>query len=378
MILPFSPSVAAGIPGWAVRLRSLLLLATGAASAAACAVGKEPPAVTPMVEFRNVAPFVFGMGELGCNMPQDAKACEAAGTKLPDSTPPMLVKIKDFALDEHEVTNEQYRFCVAMGACSLPAGDNGPPGIVDLYYPNDKYKDYPVILVRWRQAVEYCASVGKRLPTEFEWERAAGGAAPTPQQKRVYPWSSKLGYEPPMQACPNLDVNIRRCNAGNNSTRAVKSSADDVVNDSAGKLYDMAGNVAEFTASDYVANLGCDASQPYTCAQCLTCIDSQGLAACKTECQACTCGDGSAATKPNCYLPCQRPVCPRFDAGDPAFDGSYTGKNVESKRMVRGGSYYGDSEAWQQCDGRSDNRRLSQKPDDQPQTWVGFRCAKSL
>lgn len=349
------------------------------ASLAACATGKEPPAPTAMVEIHDDKPFIFGMGELGCGIPQDTTTCTKPDAKLPDSTPPMAVKLKPFAIDIHEVTNEQYRYCVAAGICSLNAGDNGPPGIVDSYYPAEKYKNFPVIMLHWKQAAEYCAFVGKRLPTEFEWERVAGGPAQSPQEKRVYPWSKKLGYEPPLQTCPDVDVNIRRCNSGLNSTRAVMSSKDDVVDTGSGKVYDLAGNVAEFTASDYVRELGCDASQPYTCGDCVTCLNlNKKIDLCESICKPCACGQGSPATKPGCYQPCQTPICPRFPANAAPYDGSYTGKNTVTQRTVRGGSYFAENESWQECDGRSDNRRLAQKPDDQPQTWIGFRCAKDL
>ena len=71
----------------------------------------------------------------------------------------------------------QYGLCVDFGDCTPPAGS------ADL---TDKAKqDHPVVWVSVVQAAAYCEWIGRRLPTELEWERAARGPA---SNDRLWPW----------------------------------------------------------------------------------------------------------------------------------------------------------------------------------------------
>ena len=96
---------------------------------------------------------------------------------LPDMRPMHRVYVSTFWLDQHEVTNRQYRQCMDSGGCTPPKDHS----------TNDDAAraDYPVTNVTWTQARNYCGWRGKRLPTEAEWEKAARGI-----DGRLYPWGN--------------------------------------------------------------------------------------------------------------------------------------------------------------------------------------------
>ena len=54
-----------------------------------------------------------------------------------------------------------------------------------------KFKEQPIVNASWQIAQQYCQSVGGRLPTEFEWERAA--CTGSDGRIRRYPWGDSYG-----------------------------------------------------------------------------------------------------------------------------------------------------------------------------------------
>lgn len=91
----------------------------------------------------------------------------------PDERPQRRLTLPAFAIDRTEVTAQAYSRCVAAGKCQKPAGQ--PDAAAE--------SGLPAVGVSFVDAAAYCAFVGKRLPTEPEWEKAARG----PHGSR-YPW----------------------------------------------------------------------------------------------------------------------------------------------------------------------------------------------
>lgn len=101
---------------------------------------------------------------------------------LLDEKPVHLVQLDAFWLDRTEVTNEMYRKCVQSKKCVEPSNL--------LYYDDQQYLNHPVVFVSWTNAVAYCSSVDRRLPTEAEWEKAAAWD-PVRNEKLIYPWGNE-------------------------------------------------------------------------------------------------------------------------------------------------------------------------------------------
>jgi eukaryotic-like serine/threonine-protein kinase len=153
------------------------------------------------------------------------------GTEFPAHS----VTVSDFTIDRTEITNERYQACVEAGCCDPPSYD-GSYSAREPYFGNDEYDRFPVIFITWDQALEYCEGLGKRLPTEAQWEFAARG-----EDARPFPW----GTDPPSRSRANYD------NAIDGDTAAVGTYDDGATPLG---LVDMAGNVWEWVADWYSAS----------------------------------------------------------------------------------------------------------------------------
>ena len=138
---------------------------------------------------------------------------------LLDDRPVHQVTLPAFLLDSHEATHAEYAEFVKATRRPPPhhwTGGKVPAGL-------DKVAVYNV---SWDDAKAYCEFRGRRLPTEAEWERAARAGL----NEQSYPWGDKF--------------DAKQARSG------VASGPGEVGQfpPNAFGLYDMAGNMTEWTA----------------------------------------------------------------------------------------------------------------------------------
>ncbi|MFN8060947.1 MAG: SUMF1/EgtB/PvdO family nonheme iron enzyme [Vicinamibacterales bacterium] len=165
-----------------------------------------------------------------------------------DDRPVHRVELAAYFIDTKEVTNADYARFVAAGKAAAPyhwRGDSPPASKASL----------PIYNVSWQEAADYCGWLGKRLPTEAEWEKAArGGVADVD-----YPWGNDYftddaagaGAEaaastPPTKAKPPVK------HAHSNATTGPVPVGSFEANGYG--LYDVSGNVWEWVADWYDLN----------------------------------------------------------------------------------------------------------------------------
>jgi sulfatase modifying factor 1 len=164
-------------------------------------------------------------------------------TGRPDERPRHRVELDGFEIDAYEVTNARFGRFVEAGGYSSPAlwspagwtWKNRLHVTQPAHWANPAWNgpSQPVVGVSWYEADAFCRYVGKRLPTEAEWEKAARG-----DDERAFPWGQ--------------DWDPRHANGppGGSVTVPVGSYPTGV---SPFGIHDLAGNVWEWVADWYGA-----------------------------------------------------------------------------------------------------------------------------
>lgn len=153
-----------------------------------------------------------------------------------DERPFKDLRVDAFSMGRTEVTVGWYLRCMAEGACEPPTW--WTIGYFEDVAPHLKpaaWANLPVTGVSWRQAGDFCRWLGPgyALPTEAEWEYAAGAA-----KNWTYPWGDKPGDRYSEAA-------------GRKSLTPVASTPANPLG-----LFDMGGSVWEWTADCYERKRG--------------------------------------------------------------------------------------------------------------------------
>ncbi len=136
-----------------------------------------------------------------------------------DEWPTRQIELASFYLDVHEVTNADYAQC---SECMRGYGG------FDTTLP-----EQPVVYVDWENSARYCASIGKRLPTEAEWEYATQAGSDVENSDSVLAeLREQAWFEMTSQNLRSAAVVGQR-------------------QPNAWGLYDLQGNVMEWTADWY-------------------------------------------------------------------------------------------------------------------------------
>ena len=146
-----------------------------------------------------------------------------------------------YFMDEREVTVAAYRACVTAGKCPKPhtqADSQGQPECDKCNYDVPNYDNHPVNCVEYEYAKAFCSFMGRRLPTETEWEFAANGLTVSTDVK--YPWGNLWD---PAKACFNTATTCP-------VAAKVKTLGGSEVNAGVPGFYDLSGNVWEWTDSE--------------------------------------------------------------------------------------------------------------------------------
>jgi len=206
-----------------------------------------------------------------------------------------------------------------------------------LYFSNPAYDDYPVVGVSWEQANAFCiwrtnyllrgfGDAAKniqryRLPTEIEWEYAARGKEGNP-----FPWES--GDVKSDKGC--FYANFKPDRGNYTKDGSLITSKCGIFSANSNGLYDMAGNVAEWTSTVY------------------------------TEAGVESMSDMNPELKYNANII-------RRENNDGVAPDPYR----LSKKSVRGGS-------WKDPESMIRSAWRSYEYQNQPRSYIGFRCVRSM
>jgi formylglycine-generating enzyme required for sulfatase activity len=355
-----------------------------------CPEGLKVPEPTEVVRIHEALTFTFGNETLCQNANEANNPCESDSTSpVPLHYPQVIVELPDpFLIHQHEVTNDQYAYCVQHGGCSDWLGScnavEGTQASGD-YCTSRAFKDHPAVQLNWSQADAYCRWIGMRLPTEFEWERAARGI-----NDRPFP-AEDLQI---LNKCSELSLTSLYC-AGDRELKSFEQAGQDHVYEGLelieNRIVHLFGNVSEWTSTPFIADVTCqlDANGQAI----MPCDEASPWSTCESDCPACDAyvADGCFSSPPidpppqpgdegyqtqACFYLCDGTdkrtySCLRPGSVDTVYTPDQFTPTASAERTVRGGSAVTNNSTT--CDFLPSSRKGL--TENERENWLGFRCA---
>ncbi|MBK6685125.1 MAG: SUMF1/EgtB/PvdO family nonheme iron enzyme [Deltaproteobacteria bacterium] len=283
-------------------MRSLKTLPVLALAATACVESAEAPKLIPQAEVsygaklfladetREVALSPARCTRFGTARIETSTTSSTATTVIvtatdgkTDAIDPLVpfncyvpVAPKTLKVDVVETPNALFQFCLDTGICKTPNPADASKD--QLCASEELFDDCPVVEVPQQQASNYCAFIGRRLPTVFEQLAMRQGNVTDPATLKIYP----TGATTP-ETCADAVLKTAGCNTakptplslGDNPAGA--AARDTITGSDGKKIYDLMGNVAEWSQDLFPIQRGNAASYPWFCIAALPDLNNDGV-----------------------------------------------------------------------------------------------------
>ncbi len=266
-----TPRRRSGVPRTLAVAAAALALA-GAGASASRAVRRP----RPTIRLTSTVAFAGGSFTMGRTVEEIDRECALLGSAcrrdvIEREQPARVVRVSPFRLDTYEATNVEVAAWLSGGVVRVairPDGTTHAPRYIhdastsllladtepatpyggleiranETIGVRSGYADRAAVQLTWEAARLYCASRGKRLPTEAEWEFAARGGG-----SRRFPWGDD---EPRCDGVVVAREDGRECSALPRGPQPVSAGDQDWT---AEGVHGMGGNVSEWVKDAFVS-----------------------------------------------------------------------------------------------------------------------------
>ena len=266
-----------------MRARDLTLTPLAVLLLAACVESREPPPLFdqatvsygPRIYLVDITRNAGRTAETPCTRLGTTTTSTAALRSTDNGDGPILPQVphncfvevmpKSLTVDTVEVTNELYQLCVDSGACQTP--DPAQSDRAQLCQNEERFDVCPVVEIPQTEAVNFCAWIGRRLPNTMEAIAIRQANMTTQDQTQL---TTYLGGNEPPSSCDDAVTAGGACMAtkpfpvlDDNGMPSGGAARDIVETDK--RIFDLTGNVAEWTSDRISGQRGNAENLPWFC-----------------------------------------------------------------------------------------------------------------